>query len=276
MTPEEAYFQIRERFPFQGYMNRTQDAYLSISTAVLRHLKPGSSILDFGCGPCDKTAVLQLLGYQCAGFDDLQDEWHKVSGNREKILNFAKECGIDFRLATDFTFPFEKHTFDMVMLNDVIEHLHDSPRDLFNDLLELVKPEGYLFVSVPNAVNIRKRLDVLRGRTNLPSYDLYYWYPGSWRGHIREYTKDDLAKLSEYLNLEVAELKGCDHMIHRKLPASIRPLYIMVTGVFNDWKDSWTLVAKKRPGWQPMKTLPENKLTDIMKRYSRYYEPMAF
>ena len=77
----------------------------------------------------------------------------------------------------------------MVMLNHVVEHLHDFPRDLLNDLLTLVKPSGLLFITVPNAGNVRKRLDLLRGKTNLPPYEGYYWYPGRWRGRglgIRE------------------------------------------------------------------------------------------
>ena len=58
----------------------------------------------------------------------------------------------------------------MVMSHDVLEHLHHSPRDLLNDLCELIKPNALLFITVPNAVNIRKRIDVLRGKTNLPDY----------------------------------------------------------------------------------------------------------
>jgi hypothetical protein len=42
---------------------------------------------------------------------------------------------------------------------------------------------------------------------NLPPFDQYYWYPGPWRGHIREYVKSDLAMLSDYLDLEVLELE---------------------------------------------------------------------
>src|SRR4030042_560440 len=71
--------------------------------------------------------------------------------------------GIDFKLSNNGYILFEKSSFDMLMMHDVLEHLHDSPRDLLNDLLELVKPEGYLFITVPNAVNIKKRISVLFG-----------------------------------------------------------------------------------------------------------------
>jgi len=272
MTPEEAIRLTVERFPFQEYMitgTEAESAYLNIANTVLRYLRPGDKILDFGCGPCDKTSILQFLGFQCSGYDDLQDDWHNIQGNREKILSFTRECGIEFKLASDGMLPFEKNSFDMVMLNDVLEHLHDSPRDLLNDLLELAKPEGLLFVTVPNAVNIRKRIDVLFGRTNLSRFDVYYWYPSSWRGHIREYVRDDLVKLSVYLNLEVLELRGCDHML-QKLPVAIRPAYLFLTGLFGGWKDSWLLVAKKRQGWVSRKTLPQDQLTRVLGKYTSY------
>jgi len=271
MTYEQAMQHVVKRFPFDGYVaeGKTRNsAYSTIASTVLRHLRPGSKILDFGCGPCDKTAVLQFLGYQCSGYDDLQDDWHKLPGNLQKILAFAQEAGIDLRLAQG-DMPFQKHSFDMVMLHDVIEHLHDSPRGLLNSLLELVKPEGLLFVTVPNAVNIRKRIDVLFGKTNLPCFDDYYWYPGSWRGHVREYVRDDLRKLAEYLKLEVLELSGCDHML-QKLPNRLQPAYLMITNTFTGWKDSWLLVAKKTKGWIPVDELPEEKLAAILGKSTPY------
>ena len=158
----------------------------------------------------------------------------------------------------------------MIMLHDVLEHLHDSPRDLLNDLLELAKPGGLLFLTIPNAVNIRKRVNVVFGQTNLPAFEGYYWYPGSWRGHIREYVKNDFVKLSEYLNLEVLELRGCDHMLE-KLPRIIHPAYLLVTSVFQGWKDSWMLVAKKKQNWSAKKALSDHELARILGKSSSYH-----
>lgn len=272
MTIDEALRRVTEEFPFEGHMapeGSMRGAIPSIAKTALRYLQPGSAILDFGCGPCGKTAVLQFLGFRCSAYDDLQDDWHQIPGNREKILSFVKNCGIDFKQANGGLLPFEKNSFDMIMLHDVLEHLHDSPRDLLNDLLELAKPEGLLFVTVPNAVNMRKRIDVLAGRTNLPRFESYYWYPGSWRGHIREYVKNDLVRLSEYLNLEVLELRGCDHML-QTLPRISRPAYLFATRILRGWKDSWLLVARKRRGWAPRKTLPRNELAEIVGRSAAY------
>ncbi len=272
MTSDAAIQYVIKEFPFKDYISSKinyKRVYLNIANGVLRYLPPGSRILDFGCGPCDKTAILQFLGFHCSAYDDLQDDWHKISGNREKILSFANKCGIDFKQVDKGILPFEKNSFDMIMLFDVIEHLHDSPRDLLNDLLELAKPNGLIFMTVPNAVNIRKRIDVFFGKTNLPRFEGYYWYPGPWRGHIREYVQNDLIQLAEYLNLEILELRGCDHMLH-KIPGYIHPAYFIVTNIFHGWKDSWFFVARKRPGWSAKKALPQNELNKILKKSTTY------
>jgi SAM-dependent methyltransferase len=260
---QEAIEFVRQRFPFKWWMNSKDDVYMNITRTVLRYLQPRSRILDFGCGPCDKIAVLRRIGFDCSACDDLQENWHKIGDNREKILAFSKHFSIDFRLSTGGPLPFENHYFDMVMIHDVLEHLHDSPRNLLSELLELVKPEGFLFATVPNSVNIRKRIDVLLGKTNLALFDRYYWSLGPWRGHIREYTRDDLVKLSRFLNLQIVELRSCHHML-KKLPSIVRPLYLAVTAVFPGWRDTWLLLAKKPAGWAPCKTLPQNELTKII------------
>jgi len=268
----DAISEISRRFPFPGYMPPAivqMGACKTVAVAARKYLAPNSSILDFGCGACDKTAVLQLLGYKCFGYDDLQDEWHKMPGNREKILSFISDQGIVIKLAENGPLPFAKQSFDMVMSNDVLEHLHDSPRELLNDLVELLKPKGLLLITVPNAVNIRKRLDVLRGRTNLPPYESYYWYPGSWRGHIREYVKGDLRTMARYLGLKILELHGCDHMLE-KIPAPLRSLYLATTAVLPGWKDSWILVARKPDGWAPKRTISRAELGSILGKVSSY------
>ena len=260
MTTNQAIEITAKKFPFQNYMmtgTKVRDVYYNIAHTVARFLKPGSKILDFGSGPCDKTAILQTMGYDCTAYDDLQDDWHHIDGNRDKIIEFAKECKVNFKLATDRSIPFEKGSFDMVMLHSVIEHLHDSPRELLNSLMELTTPEGLLFITVPSAVNIRKRLAVLKGGTNLTRFEEYYWDDDPFRGHIREYVKDDLVQLSNNLNLEILELRSCDHMIENRLAGIKRPIYLFLTGIFRGWKDSWLLVAKKKPGWQPKRTLPK-------------------
>ena len=259
-------------FPFAGYCDVLADAQISVAQTVLRHLWRGATILDFGAGPCDKTSVLQGLGYVCTGCDDLNDPWHLLPGNREKIIEFARNSGIDFRLAAaGEALPYSQEQFDMVMLHDVVEHLHDSPRELLNDLVGLIKPDGLLFITVPNAGNIRKRLAVLMGGSNYPDIEYFYWTRGRWRGHVREYVRADLLSLADYLDLAVIELRACDHML-RRLPAAIRPAYRAVTGLLPGLKDTWALVCRKRHGWAPRRSVAPDLQRAIDNRAQVYQQ----
>lgn len=273
MNIQEAKAYVKDRFPFPNYMDGAVDLYETLPNTVNKYLKPGDKILDFGSGPCDKLAILQVLGYECTGYDDLSDEWHLLEDNREKIFEFTKDIGIRFVLADDESLPFdrEEDLFDMIMSHDVIEHLHNSPRELFNELVALIKTDGYIFLTVPNAANLRKRLAVMFGQTNHPPYETYYWYPDPWRGHVREYVKDDLRKLSEYLGLEIVELRSSHHML-KVLPPLLRKPFVFLTHFFPGWRDSWLLVAKKPKGWVPKKELSKEEYLDVMGKLRNPYE----
>ncbi len=235
--------EMRAHFPFPDKLPAGDFSYLNICQTVARYLSPGAAILDFGSGPCDKTSLLSTMGYNCSACDDLRDNWHQEGTNREKIIEFAKNSGVKFFPVESGIPDFSAGTFDMVMLHDVIEHLHESPESLLTALIKVLKPGGYLFMTVPNAVNLRKRIAVLLGNTNLPPFREYYNYPGTWRGHIREYVKGDLKLLEELLGLKELELRGCDHLLE-KVPDKLRQPYVKFTNIFDGLKDSLMLVAQ--------------------------------
>jgi 2-polyprenyl-3-methyl-5-hydroxy-6-metoxy-1,4-benzoquinol methylase len=259
---QRAVARVTETFPFPGYIEPELSGHYTVAQTVQQFLKPGARILDFGAGPADKTAVLAALGYHCTAVDDLQDEWHKRGGARQLILDFAAKLDIEYLPLDGGGLPDTTEPFDMVMLHDVLEHLHDSPRDLLLELLTRVRDEGYLFVTVPNHVNLRKRLAVLRGRTSHPPYELYYWYPGNWRGHVREYTEGDCVALAKALGLEVREIRGTHHMLS-KVPPRLRRAYLAVSKVIPSTRDTWSMVAQKPPGWVAKPELDDAEFREL-------------
>src|SRR5687767_5104388 len=138
-----------------GWVERHRGAYQHVVTTVQRLLPPGSEILDFGGGIGDKTVILQMLGYRCAVADDFQNPLFENDDFRQKVGEFARAAGLTiYKGEGSKALAGVGQIFDLIMLHDVIEHLHDSPRELLNDLLERLKPGGYLFVTVPSAVNL--------------------------------------------------------------------------------------------------------------------------
>ena len=255
MNYHELMNELKEIFPFENYIkeNSAGDPYKTVFSIATQYLPKKSNVLDFGSGPCDKTAVVALLGHNCIAYDDMQDTWHKESDNTRKILEFSKKIGVEYINTLESRISSQDVVFDMIMLNDVLEHLHESPKDILLSLLDLLKDDGILFITVPNAGNIKKRIILLTGGTNLGSFEKYYWYPGLWRGHIREYVYKDLINLSIFLDLDVELIDGCDHMLEN-VPPWLIPLYKFVTRFFPKWKDSWVLVARKKPEWSPLLT----------------------
>jgi hypothetical protein len=82
----------------------------------------------------------------------------------------------------------------MVMAHDVFEDSDESSGILLERAVESVCDRSTCFLTVPNAVNIRGRIAITRGRTNSPPFDKYYQEAGLRRGHVGEYTRGDLER----------------------------------------------------------------------------------
>jgi hypothetical protein len=63
--------------PFPDYTCGVCETMLHLVPKLWPYLVSGGRLLDIGCGPMDKTAVLGKLGLECHGIDDLADEWQR-------------------------------------------------------------------------------------------------------------------------------------------------------------------------------------------------------
>ena len=256
----EAWSKVVDNFPFPDYLEIDRN-HTEVGRQVSRFLPPGARVIDFGAGPADKTGVVAALGYRCTAMDDLGDVWHNKPGSRDKILEYAEKMGMEYVLLNGNGIPPMTGEYDMVMSHDVVEHLPDSPRYLLNELVSRLRTGGYLYITVPSHVNIRKRLAVLRGKTTHAPYAMYYWAPIPNRGHFREYTRDDCIALAEALNLELVEVKGWHQGLSR-VPKWLLWPYLAVTRIFPGMRDSWQLIAAKPAGWTPKVELTRDEMLE--------------
>ena len=247
---EAGWRDINESFPFENYINPARKSgYFDMVKKVAKWSGTDVHVLDFGAGPCDKTALFAKAGMRVTAFDTLNDSWVRKDNNRQKILDFASSLGIDYLLPnSDDEMPWRKKTYDVIMSHDVLEHFHSSPRIILNKLLENLRPGGLLVTTVPNAANLRKRLHLLVGKTNYNRYDYFYWYPGAWNGHVREYVANDLVLLNKYLKLEQVELSSY-HLQLDALPKFLRTPFKVGSCLMPGVRDSWMLVSKKPENW---------------------------
>lgn len=103
----------------------------------------GVSLLDVGCGWAQCLQYFSQKGVQCYGFDPAPEA---VAYGVSKGLTL-KHAGLE-RMDV-----FDDISFDVVMLNNVLEHLAD-PVDVVTEIRKKVlKPGGLIIIDVPNDFN---------------------------------------------------------------------------------------------------------------------------
>jgi len=119
----------------------------SVRKEILRELLParhlaGQSWLDAGCG----TGTLARFLAKAKGCNTLG-----VDASAEMIANCVPARNTEFRQIRDICETgLPDGNFDGVLCSSVLEYVSD-PRAALIELRRLLKPEGLLFVSVPNA-----------------------------------------------------------------------------------------------------------------------------
>ncbi len=106
-------------------------------------------LLDVGCG----TGV-NLKTFQEQGWDVYGIEISKVAAAQAR-----DRVGDRIHTGTLEDAPFKEEFFDVIVLSHTLEHLF-SPWDVLARLRQLLKPEGLLVITVPNASSLEARLFV--------------------------------------------------------------------------------------------------------------------
>ncbi|MBM4147372.1 MAG: class I SAM-dependent methyltransferase [Nitrospira sp.] len=95
---------------------------------------------------------------------------------------------------------FKNAPFDLIVFCETIEHLFISPSIVLSFIKKLlINKNGGLLIQTPNAVNIAKRIKMFFGENpfELLREDFEY------KGHIREYTMDELQKYGSMVGFSV-------------------------------------------------------------------------
>lgn len=148
----------------------------------------GHDVLDIGCGEAFLAAQLQKAGNRVWGVDALPEAKHAAC-----IEGYA-QADLDQGLGA----VSQGRSFDKILLLDVLEHLR-RPERMLQDCLPLLRANGQLIVSVPNAVNISVRLMVIFGRFDYAERGIMD------RTHLRFYSRRTIRALLEENGLEVLQ-----------------------------------------------------------------------
>jgi 2-polyprenyl-3-methyl-5-hydroxy-6-metoxy-1,4-benzoquinol methylase len=190
--------------------------------------RPNATIADIGGGICVFSPGCAALGMDVTLVDDFGDQVN-LSEPGSNALALHRELGVRVE-ANDATkgLALGRDRFDAITCFDAMEHWHHSPKAVFHSLMESLRPGGWFIVSVPNCVNLRKRISMPLGYGKWSPMSNWYDQP-VFRGHVREPDVDDLRYIARDLGLIEVKIFGRNWMGFRH--AALRAMMPAVDAV---------------------------------------------
>ena len=106
--------------------------------ALLGYALPPARVLDLGSGPGAFVALLRWVGFDASGLE--LSPW---------VVDFARKAfGIPMRGGLLETQGLPEDSFDVIVLNDVLEHVV-NPLELMQQCARLLSPHGFVVVQTP-------------------------------------------------------------------------------------------------------------------------------
>src|SRR2546425_5162177 len=194
--------EIRARHPRDPYVAFHAMRYVYLLELLEKLLdRDTERILDIGPSWFPSLAQERFnIAVDTMGLD--ADGPHATGRNYLFNLNDAQDAG---RWRHDIP------AYSIVIMAEVIEHLHTAPALVLGFVASLLKPGGVLIVQTPNAVALHKRLRMLLGRN---PYEMIR-EDESNPGHFREYTAHEIRSAAENAGLQVTAFDAASYFDYR-------------------------------------------------------------
>lgn len=131
---------------------RTHEAVLHL----LRRIPCAGNLLDVGCGDGSKTMrYAAALGLANGYVYGIEQQPHYIAQAHKEL----RVVRVDLEREP---FPFKDEEFDVIICNQVLEHL----KNIFTPMREMartLRAEGYLLIGIPNLASLLNRLLLLAG-----------------------------------------------------------------------------------------------------------------
>ena len=167
-------------------MAKNKRNYLLEGILKLFENEKRGTVADLGCGDGDYSAALSKMGF-------------KVTACDLDVERFKHKNEIDFKVCDVIgQLPFEKESFDYVILAEVIEHLR-NPYQVMQEINRILRPGGKIILSTPNILSLKSRMRFLfegcweyfreppLENSNNPKSVIFNLHLIPWRYHELEY-----------------------------------------------------------------------------------------
>ncbi len=151
-------------------------------------------------------------GYTSALFSEFYSDYAVIDASRAVLDQFKKQYPHSKARVIESYFEnfVEDKQYDIIMMGFILEHV-DDPLEVLRHFRKFMKKSGRLFVAVPNAMSLHRRIGnkagVLDDMMALGGGDIQL-------GHQRLYTVESLT----------ADLESCGYKVKRKEGLFLKPL----------------------------------------------------
>jgi SAM-dependent methyltransferase len=177
---------------YQGLIAHAKPGlHAHVARVMIRHVEPGTSVLDLAAGSGALALRLQDAGYVVSAADYVKDNF-RLHG---KIPFWTTDLNTDF--AEDL--PARPGA---IVACEIIEHL-ENPRHFLRQCRDLLAPGGTLLLTTPNASSPVSKTLFLRSNH-------FGWFSDrdyEVHGHINPMTTSGLRQVAEECGFDVRELR---------------------------------------------------------------------
>jgi len=204
------------------------DKSSNVHAIQFRFVPEGSDVLDVGCHTGILGAALrEKKRCRVVGLD--YDE--RALAEAAKKLDRAMAIDLEDPSWPGVLIAEGLNRFDAILFGDVLEHTRD-PKQVLTASLKLLKPGGRVIVSIPNVVNLRVRLEILRGSFEYQESGILD------RTHLRFFTKKTARAMIEQAGLRIVESDvagySLPHWLIRRLPGLLAVQFVFAAKVRDD------------------------------------------
>lgn len=162
-------------------------------------------VLDLGCGLGEYVRAFAHQGADAIGCDI--EPARLIEGRERSIAGDWERTS--FLAAAGESLPFEDESLDVVVLNEVIEHVSND-RDTLREVARVLRQDGRCVIFAPNRLYPFETHGIyLRKRYIFGNIPLVNWLPDALRNrlvpHARAYRHGDWRRLIDGLDLEIVD-----------------------------------------------------------------------